>query len=216
MRRLPPEKRKTWCLGSGWNCSEIHSELLEEHEGEDGLGSQSHERGNVALVECHGPVPAGVPDKVEGPGELPRLGVHGAGLEDIQRLGHGGGDGAGAEARGEVGHEVVREVGGPQQQPLHLVVETQLSYGHQHRSSGGPVNTIKELLDSLLLADSYQAVNSVFVIPPLLGRQLDVVLHPDVDHVARRAHYAAAAAIIKLWPKPIFSPLGDTDCLDIS
>ena len=39
------------CLGSGWNCSEIHSELLEEHEGEDGLGSQSHKGRNVALKQ---------------------------------------------------------------------------------------------------------------------------------------------------------------------
>ena len=32
------------------------------------------------------------------------------------------------------------------------------------------------------------------LLPPLVGREFDVVLHPDVDHVAGRADEAAAAA----------------------
>ena len=46
----------------------------------------------------------------------------------------------------------------------------------------------------------YQQVNKDFTtasshsLPPLVGREFDVVLHPDVDHVAGRADEAAAAA----------------------
>ena len=37
----------------------VHPELLEEDEGEDGLGAEADEGGNVALVECHRTLPQG-------------------------------------------------------------------------------------------------------------------------------------------------------------
>ena len=42
--------------------------------------------------------------------------------------------------------------------------------------------------------NSKKAVDGVFVVSPLVGRQFDVVLHPDVDHIGRRSHDAAAEA----------------------
>ena len=78
-------------LGNG---PKVHSELLKEHEGEDSLGPESHEGGDVSLVEGHGPGPPGVADQVQRAAELPGLSVHGPGLQHVQGLGHGGGDGS--------------------------------------------------------------------------------------------------------------------------
>ena len=44
-------------LGNG---PKVHSELFKEYEGEDSLGPESHEGGDVSLVEGHGPGPPGV------------------------------------------------------------------------------------------------------------------------------------------------------------
>ena len=46
------------------------------------------------LVEGGGPEPGSVHDEVHGPLELAGLGVHAPRLENVQGLGHGGGDGA--------------------------------------------------------------------------------------------------------------------------
>ena len=52
----------------------------------------------------------------------------------------------------------------------------------------------------MVLAPIYQQVKkkdfttASHSLPPLFGREFDVVLHPDVDHVAGRADEAAAAA----------------------
>ena len=74
------------------NCPKVHSELLKEDEGEDGLGPEPHEGGDVSLVEGHRPGLPGVSHQVQGAAELPRLGVHGAGLQHVQGLRHRGGD----------------------------------------------------------------------------------------------------------------------------
>ena len=46
----------------------------------------------------------------------------------------------------------------------------------------------------------------------LLRRQLDVILHPDIDHVARGAHYAPAAPRHRghgqALPEPDLLPVG--------
>ena len=76
------------------NCPKVHSELLKEDEGENGLGPEPHEGGDVSLVECHGPGLPGVSHQVQGAAELPRLGVHGPSLQHVQGLRHRGGDGS--------------------------------------------------------------------------------------------------------------------------
>ena len=84
------------------------------------MGSQTSKCREVALVESQWSSLGCEPDEVHGPLELPRLGVHGPGLEDVQRLGHGGGYGPCSQAAGEVEGKVVGEVGGGQQGLLHL------------------------------------------------------------------------------------------------
>ena len=137
--------------------------------------------GQSHLVESHGPVPPCEPDQVQSSFELPWLGVHCSSLANVQRLSHCGGDGPRTETGGEVSDEVVREVRSPQQQSLHLVVETQLADCHEdlqeggswwdnfcqemsaYRSACGPVGSIEQFPHSFLLGYSDQPVHSVAV-----------------------------------------------------
>ena len=81
-----------------------------------------------------------------------------------------------------------------------------------YSSACGPVHSIEEFLQAFILPYPYQSINSVFVtatktrmkqsktlclsvsLAPLLWGQLDVILHPDIDHVTRGPHDASAAA----------------------
>ena len=62
-----------------------------------------------------------------------------------------------------MGDKVIREVRCAQKQALDLVIEAQLTDGHEHSSTGGPVHSIEQLLDTLLSRYSYQTINSVLV-----------------------------------------------------
>ena len=96
-------------------------------------------------------------------------------------------------------------------QNLKIIIEEKLLIKHfaTHRSACGPVHSIEQFFEAFILSYPYQSINGVFVaatksincvafhtsdsLAPLVRGQLDVILHPDVDHVPRGAHDAPAA-----------------------
>lgn len=56
------------------------------------MGAQSDKGRHEALVEGGGALLGREADEIQGPGELAGFSVHRAGLEDVQRLRHGGSD----------------------------------------------------------------------------------------------------------------------------
>ena len=72
--------------------TKVHSDLLEENEGEDGVRPEPDKGRNVALEKGQRSLRGGEPDEVQGSLELSGLGVHGSSLQDVQRLRHGGRD----------------------------------------------------------------------------------------------------------------------------
>ena len=74
--------------------SKVLPELLEEDEGNDCVRSEPDKGRDVSFEEGQWTLLGREPDQIQGTLELAGLGVHCAGLEDVQRLGEGRGDGA--------------------------------------------------------------------------------------------------------------------------
>ena len=107
-----------------------------------------------------------------------------------------------------------------------------------HRSACGPVHPIEQFLQAFIFPNPYQSVNGVFVTATKMRMTtlssktpmthfrlcsggslmsfciLTLTMSPGVPTIPPQP--PATAAIARLCPNPIFSPFGDTLCLDIS
>merc|ERR1719180_108142 len=173
-----------------WEEPKIHSELLEEDKCEDGLGAKADEGWDVALVKCPWTLPQGCLEHIDGAGKLSWLCVHRPCFQDIQWLGHRGGNGTRAKAGSEMSDEVVAKVVGGKQGLLDLVIEAQLADGHQDRPAGCPVCPREKVLQAFLPVHSCHTIYCVLVVSSLFWRQLHVILHSDIGHITRSANEA--------------------------
>lgn len=114
-----------------------------------------------------------------------------------------------------MGHKVIREVARVEHGKFDLVVEGQLTDGHEDGTGRGGGSPGKEPAEAFLPVDPHNPIQGVLVaggqmtqmneqdvkmikdgivlilLSPLFRRKFDVVLHPDVDHVSRSPYEAA-------------------------
>lgn len=164
--------------------------LLEEHECRDRVRAQTDETGNPALED-----PAqtflGGDLRDECNDALLRVGAHDSSLDDIDGGADGGGDEASHDGRGEVGGQVVAEVGALQEFFLENVVAGQLRGGHENGADAVGPHAAEEAAHAFVFDHARETVDGVLVVSALLGREGGVVLHADVEDVGGVACDAA-------------------------
>ena len=164
--------------------------LLKEHERRDRVRAESDETRHPALED-----PAQTflcrDASDEAHDSFLSLRAHHAGLDNVDRTADCGCDESGHDGGGEVGGQVVAEVGALEELLLEDVVACQLRGGHEDCADAIGPDAAEKTAHAFVFYHARETVNGVLVVAALFDRKGRIVLHPHVENVGGVACDAA-------------------------